>query len=205
MAMHYSSTQNSYQRRDFGNPVVQIVLLLIVIVLFSWFILLPKVSKTLTSRSALKASQNQLAKIESDQRELNQLVSKLKSSPEDVALVDEALPLNDRTSKTYVLLDSLVKSSGMTSTLINADDSKDVISAGDKATLQNPYQPGRSLHTITITASISGTMEQFRNLLQLIESNGRVLDVQSVDMIGGESETKFRLVVKAYTYENVKQ
>lgn len=203
MAMNPPSMKNSYERRDFGNPVVQIVLLLIVLVLFSWFILKPKYDQTMERRAQLKASQAQLAKIEEDQRELNRLVNELRSSPEDIALVDEALPLSGRTSKAYVLLDSLVKASGMTLDLISVDDATSLISAGDKDELNNPYQPGRSLHVISISSSVNGTMEQFRSLLQLIETNGRVLDIESVDIIGGEAETKFRINIKAYAYENV--
>ncbi len=46
-------------------------------------------------------------------------------------------------------------------------------------------------------------MEQFKNLLQLIETSGRVLDIDSVEVIGGEPLTKFRITVKAYAYEKL--
>lgn len=203
MAISTPSISSSYQRRDFGNPVIQAVLLLIVFVLFSWFILKPKYSQWNQRRTALKTAQDQLAKIESDQQDLNNLVDQLHSDSDDVQKVDEALPLSGRISKAYVVLNSLVQSSGMTLALISSDDSQSTVSAGDKAALANPYAVNRQLHTITLSTSVTGTMEQFKNLLQLIETNGRVLDVDSVEIIGGDTQTKFNMTVKAYAFEEV--
>lgn len=203
MVMSPPEMKNSYQRKDFGNPVIQIVLVTIILVIFSWFILRPKYDQAMQSRAHLKTAQTQLAQIEQDQVELNKLINELRSSPEDVALVDEALPLSGRISKVYVLLDNLVRSSGMTVSLISTADSTDLVTAGNKTLLANPYQPGRSLHTMTISADITGSMDQFRNFLQLVETNGRVLDIESVDIVGGETETNFRITLNAYAYETV--
>lgn len=204
MALNPPSIQNSSVRnKDFGNPIIQVILFAIVLVLFSWFLLKPKLSRSIEYRSKLKAAQAQMAGIEQDKADLNRLVAELQSSDSDVAKVDEALPLNGRVSKAYVLLDSLVRSSGMTLTLISADDTSKAISAADKSMLENPYQSGRELHTITLSTNISGTMEQFKNLLELLETNSRVLDIESVDVVGGEPLTKFRISVKAYSYERL--
>lgn len=204
MAMNPPQMKNSFQRRDFGNPAVQIVLAAIILVLFSWFILLPKYHDYQNNRVQLAAAKEQLTKIETDQRDLNRLVNELKSSPEEIEKIDEALPLTGRVSRVYVVLDNLVRSSAMSMSLLSVDDTTDIISAGDKAVLADPYKPGRSLHTLTVSASVVGTMEQFRNLLQLIETSSRVLDVDSVEIVAGDDgSATFRLTVKAYSYENV--
>lgn len=199
------SIQNSSSRASLesSSPIVQIVLLSIILVIFSWFVLKPKLSSSTEVRANLKTAESQLGKIQQDQQDLGRLLSELRSSTDEIAKVDEALPLSGRVSKAYVLLDSLVQSSGMTLTLISADDTSKAVSAADKALLENPYQPGRSLHTITLTTSVTGTMEQFKNLLQLIETSGRVLDIETVEVNGGEPLTKFEIKVKAYSYENV--
>ena len=199
------STQNSYERKDFGNPVVQIVLLLIVLVLFSWFVLKPKIGQTLERRTEIKNAQLQLSNIEADQADLDRLVNDLNQASDKVAAIDEALPLEGRVSKVYLMIDSYVRSSGMSLAIISADNSTDIIAAGDKDALQNPYEPGRTLYTTTLTSSVTGTMEQFKNLLELIETSSRVLDVSSVEIVSGGnldgSGTKFRITVKAYAYE----
>ena len=199
-AVHHT---NQNKKRDFGNPLIQATLLLIVLVLFSWFVLRPKLSQSSEKRNALKAAEQQLSGIKTDKQNLSKLVENLRDSEEEVAKVDEALPLTGRVSKVYVLLDNYVQSSGMTLTLISADDTSKAIASGEKSLLENPYQPGRKLHTVTLSASVTGTMEQFKNLLQLIETSGRVLDVESVEIFGGEAITKFRISVKAYAYEKL--
>lgn len=200
-----SPTIQSYipRSKNYGNPGIQAFLLLIVLVLVSWFLIKPKLVDSAQTRAELKAAETQLSGIQQDRKDLNKLVNQLRSSPEDVLKVDEALPLNGRITKMYVLLENLVRSSGMTLTLISAGDTSKTISAGDKEMLENPYQPGRELHTITLTTSVTGTMDQFKNFLELIETNGRVLDVETVEVIGGDPLTKFRITVNSYAYEKV--
>jgi hypothetical protein len=196
-------TKNNSSRN--ASNLFQGISIVIVLVLFSWFLIRPWMAKTIESRGKLKSAQKELSSIEADQMELNRLVTELHSSPEDVALVDEALPLNGRISKVYVLLDNLVRTSGMTMAVLSSEDSQSIISAGDKPVLAHPFQPGRKLHTIEIAASITGTMEQLKNLMQLMETNGRVLDVETLQVIGGDPVTKFRMTVKAYAYEKVEE
>ena len=202
MAMNPPSIQNgSTQSRSFGNPVVQAIMLLLILVLFSWFLLRPKLSQSMESRTNLVGVQSQLAQIQQENKDLESLVEQLHSSPDEIAKVDEALPLNGRVSKAYVLLENLVQTSGMGLTLLNADDTASIISAGDKELLKDPYQEGRELHTVTLSTSITGTMDQFKNFLQLVETSSRVLDVSAVEINGGEDPTKFRVTIKAYSYE----
>jgi Tfp pilus assembly protein PilO len=193
--------KNAAKIRDYGSPVIQVILLLVVLVLFSWYMIKPKLADLKVTKADLQSSQDQLAGVQQDKKDLTRLISDLHSATTDVAKVDEALPLNDRVSKLYLYMDSLVRSSGMTLTLISQDDVSGSVVAGDKKLLENPFQPGRQLHTISIGTSVSGTMEQFKNLLQLMETSGRVIDVDDIEVIGGDPITKFRLNVKAYSYE----
>ncbi len=204
MDMKPPSVQNntSSAARASNSSIIQIVLLAVIFVLFSWFILKPKLSHSTEVRSNLKAAEAQLAQTQQDQQDLKRLIGDLRSSSEEVAKVDEALPLSGRVSKAYVLLESLVRSSGMTLATISSSDSSKAISAADKALLANPYQPGRALHAITLSTTVTGSMEQFKNFLELVETNGRVLDVETVEINGDEPVTKFQIKVKAYTYEN---
>lgn len=203
MAMNAPTISSNYQRRDFGNPIVQVVLLLIILVLFSWFILKPKYAQYNQRKADLSTAQSQLKKIQNEQLDLDKLVKQLHSSADDVALLDEAVPLNGRISKVYVLLSGLVQNSGLSLGIISADETQSIISAGDKTTLADPYKGSRTLHTIIVSAQVNGSMEQFKNLLQLIETNGRLLDVDSVEVIGSDTQPKFRIKVKAYAYEDV--
>ncbi len=204
MTPNSPTIQNSNQHaRDFGSPVAQTFLLLIVLFLFSWFMIKPKLSQLVEQRSQLNKAEAQLAGVKSDKKKLSTLIEDLRDASGDVAKIDEALPLNGRISKVYVMLDDYVRTSGMTLTLISADDTSKTTSAGDKSILANPYQDGRQLHTVTLTTTVSGTMEQFKNFLQLVETSSRVLEVESVEVDGGEAQTKFKITVKAFSYEKL--
>ncbi len=203
MAFQAPSIHSVYQNKQFNNPLSQIILLLIVISLFSWFLFKPKLSEVITNRHTLTAAKSQLAAIDNEKRELNRLVSQLSSAGGDVSLIDEALPLSGRTSKPHILLENLAKSSGMVVVQITPDNTDDIISAGNKAVLADPFKAARKLNDATFTVSVTGTIDQFKNFLQLLETNGRVLDVTSLEVTGGEDVTKFRIKLKTYSYEAI--
>lgn len=203
MKFNTPNLKNSYQRRNFANPTLQAILFSIVVVIFTWFIVMPKLLTVTAARGELNKIQDQLKKTKSDELELNKLLTKLRASEDEVALVDEALPLTGRVSKANVLMENLVQTSGMSMSQLSSTDSQKIISAGDKSNLSDPFAKKRALYTITMTASVTGSMDQFRNLLELIETNSRVLDVDSMEIIGADQQIKFRVIVKAYAYESV--
>ncbi len=101
-------------------------------------------------------------------RELNKLIGQLQSAGDAVTLIDEALPLADRTTKLDVMLDNYAKASSMDIGQITVEETDDKkISAGDKEVLKEPYKASRKLATTTASVSISGTIDQFKNFLQL--------------------------------------
>lgn len=203
MTFNTPDIKNSYQKRDFASPTLQAVLIVIILVLFSWFVVKPKLTSVNAARAELKSIEAKLSQTKGDEAQLNELLTKLHASADDVALVDEALPLSGRISKANVLMESLVQTSGMSLAQLSSTDSQKIVSAGDKSTLADPFTKKRSLYTITMTASITGTMDQFRNLLELMENSSRVLDVESLSVLGGDQQIKFRVIVKAYAYEGV--
>lgn len=201
MTFNTPQIKNSYQQRDFTNPTLQAIMLAIIVVIFSWFIVKPKLADYTTTRNTLKTAQAKLKQSQEDQKNLNELIAKLRDSKDDVALIDEALPLQGRVSKSNVLMQNLVQSSGMSLSQLSTDDTSKIVSAGDKEGLADPFSKPRKLHTITMTTTLTGTMDQFKNLLELIETSSRVLDVESMDILGGDQQIKFRLIVKAYSFE----
>lgn len=196
-------TQSYHNNQSLKNPLLQSILVIIVIVLFSWFVLRPRLTTFNESRAQVQAAEAQFSKVESEKRDLDKLINELNSSPDELKAVDEALPLNGRISRVEYMMSQLVSDSGMTLAILGVDDTSKVIAAGDKAVLAEPFMPGRTLHTVTLTVSLTGTIEQLQNLLSLIENNTRVLDVDTLQILGGDEVTTFRLTVKAYSYEHV--
>ncbi len=184
------------------NPLFQSILILIVLALFSWFILIPKFNSYSEKSKILSTTENQLAQIESDEIELNQLISKLESSENQIKLVDEALPLSSRPTQLSLLFENYATSSGMQVSQINISDEtiSSAPAAGNKPVLEDPYGAKRALKVVGVSITTSGNIEQFKNFLQLVESSGRIVDVENMDVNSGDGTTKFTVKLKTYVY-----
>lgn len=181
----------------------EIALLAIIIILFSWFVLKPRVIVLTTLRNEQKAIEEQQASVADQKNQLLELVSKLESSSTDVAVLDEALPLNSRLTTMAVLTDSLAKSNGMSvaSIAVDGSESSKAIVAGDKTALSDPYKAQRKLNTATVLITTSGTLEQFVGFLNAIENSTRVMDVQTIDISGQEQgQLLFKVKVRGYSF-----
>lgn len=183
------------------NSILEIVALIVVIVLVGWFFVKPQMT-TLSERKALLVqARTDYQNVEQEKSALAQLSAKLKSSGADITLIDEALPLQNRPTHLEVLLDSLITASGMKIVDMDFQPSEDAeVVAGDKTTLENVYGTNRKLTTTDLALTISGSIEQFRNFLQLVETNGRIVDVTSMDMVNEEGNPVFKIKLKAYSY-----
>jgi hypothetical protein len=66
--------------------------------------------------------------------------------------------------------------------------------------LAKPYDATRKLQTIDLTVTATGNMDQFKDLLKLIETNSRILDITNIEISSQEGTTIFKLKIKAYIY-----
>lgn len=201
MAINPHSIEEFAQKQQITGPLGQSVLLLVAIILVGWFLLKPAYTDYQTKRAELKAARQQLANIEKDKAELDRLASQLRNSEAEVKITDEALPLISRVTRLDVLLDTLAKSSGLQVGDIDAQGIDGIISAGNKEVLKDPFGANRSLQTTEVTMFLTGTVDQLRNFLQLLETSGRLVDVSDMDVATGDGVTRFRLTLKAYSYD----
>ncbi len=192
--------ENTNKTRGTQTSVVETSALIIVIVVVGWFFVRPQMTVLKSAKSQLQQEQAEYQNVEKDKNDLNQLATKLKQSQIDLVLVDEALPLHNRPTQLEVLLDTLITATGMSATDLSLRQEEDSIAAGDKALLSNPYGANRKAQTTTVDLSVNGNIDQFKNLLQLIETNGRIIDVTGMSMINGSELTEFKLKLKAYNY-----
>lgn len=183
----------------------EIALLAIIIILFSWFVLKPKVIGLAQLRNEHEAINQQQAAVADQKAQLLELIGKLESSTTELAVLDEALPLNSRLTTMAVLTDSLAKSNGMSVASISVDgaESSKYIAAGDKASLTEPFKTERKLNTATVLITTSGTLEQFVGFLNAIENSTRVMDVQNIDISGQEQgQLLFKVKVRGYAFSS---
>ncbi len=200
MALNSQSFENAVQRQQLAGPLGQSVLLILVIVLFSWFLLKPAYSKYQQTHTDLAAAKQQLTAVENDKAELSRLVSQLKSSEQEVKITDEALPLIGRVTRLDVLIDTLAKSSGLQVAQITAQDTDSVISAANPEEKKDLYGATRSLQTTKVDVFVTGSIDQFRNFLQLLETTGRIIDISDLNITTGEGVVRYEVTLKAYSY-----
>ena len=197
-----SPTINSIsQQAKMNNPMLQAILIIILVVMFGWFIVLPKNSQVSEKKERLTTVEAQAKNLEEDLSTVNKLVSELESSGNEVKLVDEALPLSNRPTKIALLLEEFARSSGMQVAQINIDNVDDNLASGNKDELTKPYESSRSLTTTTVSVSVGGSIDQFKNFLTLLETSGRIIDVESFTVNSSEDSIRYNLRVLTYAYE----
>ncbi len=189
-----------YAQKQLRSPMLQSVLLIVIIVLFGWFILQPKYASTKASRAELDSFKQQQATLEADREELNRLINKLEDSEDEIKLVDEAVPLKTRATEISVLIESYSRATGLLLSQLNITGLEKFIAAGDKESLENPYAPGRDLQTADVQVVVTGSIDQFRNFLQLLETSGRIIDVDNLEVTSTSEGVTFRLRMKTYAY-----
>lgn len=188
-------TYDGKHRNRLFEAAVMFVAAVILVVFVAW----PKYQDSQTKADELSTAEKQFMTLESDRKTLAQLASKIDSSREEIALADQAIPLHGRITALNLLLDNMVVNSGMQLASLIPDEGTDGIVAGDKKLIDDPYGSNRKLQTIATTMTVTGPVEQFRQLLKLIETSPRLMDVDNISISKAE-ELVYKVHLKAYFY-----
>lgn len=198
-------------KNDFGSPIkdqttqhtaFEIGLLIIVIGLFYWFIVMPKKAAVETLQTQYQTLSQQQATVKENKKKLATAIAEMKAHPQEVAIINEALPLDNRVTKLYIALESLTQDSGMTVGNINISYNGAEDMAGNKPMLQSPFTAKRTLHKLTTALNVTGTFDQFQALLNKIESSGRLINMSSLSIDAGKDQLlNFNVNLEAYYYE----
>ncbi len=187
--------------KPYRFSIVETFLLIVVIGLFSWFILLPKKAAVQTRENELKDLVNQQQSIASKVSTLKGLIAQLESHQKQVSYLDEALPLEGRTSKLQILLNSITASAGVTVGDMNIMSDSEQVFATNTDTAQESFKASRSLKKLTANVYVIGTYEQLKAFLEKVEETGRILDIVSLDLgASQDNQLDLRLVVTSYYY-----
>ncbi len=189
-----------------GEPEVrhglfEVVLLLVIIGLFYWFMVVPKKADLAAASGSLSELQDQQKNLNENKRKLLNLIDSLKSHSKEVAQMDEALPLENKPTDLQLVLENMIQSSGMTVSSNDIAYQADGVIAGDKAMLQDPYKPARKIKKQDANLHVIGTVEQFQELLKKVETNGRLMDIKSIEIRSTkDGQLDFNLQLEAYNY-----
>lgn len=191
---------NQFRRTGRRNPVFEIVLLLLVLALFFWFVVRPKMDQLAGSQDTLAAVQQTASSLSKDLANLKALVEVLKNSPDEVAKLDEALPLENNNVRINQLITTLAKTSGVILAEINVASQNDAVVAGNKTVLQNPFGGERILRKINADVHVIGNFNQLVAFLQKLENNARIMDIRAL-RLGGDQDGFLDLKINLDLYD----
>ena len=179
---------------------MEAILALAVAVLVFWFLVLPKQAKVSAAANELKKLETLQAQFEKNRATTETLVGKLSGSTAAISELDEAIPLDARPTKVRLAVESLARSLDLTLSTLEISSRTDSITAGSRTTVKDPFGVDRSLQVFNVTAELSGSVEQLQAFLEKVESSGRVLQVENMDVSAGQDRPSMRLTMAAYYY-----
>ena len=194
----------SFSANDNGHQytIFEAVLLVIVGILFFMFILQPKRAELVAAQEREVKLEEQNRKVQKNKATLLSLIKELKNHPEQISELDEALPLESRITRYRIAIESLVANSGMKIGDVSIETGPDRPAAGNKGVLANPFGQVRKLQKFNTNITVAGTFEQFIGLLKKLETSGRVIDVNSIEVRSSKEDSlEFRITSQSYFYE----
>jgi Tfp pilus assembly protein PilO len=188
-------------RTSFSGSVFELIFLLIIIFLGYWYLVLPKSDEYSGFQDQLKNLQARRTEINAQQKVFDVLVQDLNAQTDNLTALDDMLPLDAKPSRLYLLMESIMQRAGLGSGVVSIEIDPQTPVAGNAAASAQSLDSDRTVKTIGINVSGTGTIDQLDNLLHLLESSGRVLQVQGMDISQGRGEQLiFRLTLHTYSY-----
>lgn len=183
--------------------ILQSSLLVVISGLVFWFLVMPKNDLVASQRADLDHLKETEKSTASMLTKLNNLGQVLDSSTEQVAKLDELLPLDSRSTKVQVMLERYVGASGMSLANVTVDfpPEENIYASGNAELQKDPFKEERQRRIANVTLQVTGQMTQFESLLKTIETGSRLFDTQSIEVKGqDDGSLAIRLKLKTYFY-----
>lgn len=185
--------------RNATSSYVEVGLVILIIGLFYWFMVLPK-------QRGLKVQNEQLAKLQDEDKsladnvaKLQSLIEKLKESKSNVQKLDEALPLKGKTFGINIVLQEYAELAGVILAPANLNTKPDYVIAGNISQLENPFEGKRSLQKLSTNLQVLGTFPKLINFVKKIENSPRLIQINDFQVENGK-EGLLNLVMSIDTY-----
>ena len=171
------------------------------------FLDVPMVQGILNSRGEVKSKQTALLEKEAFIKTIEGLIEKYKTNQEILKNLDVILPGDSDVPNLLVELEALAKAGGMMISdikiaSVETKSSSRADTAGGEGVVQK--QASVNYQVIAITLVVKGDYAAFKNFLQAIETNIRLVDLESADFNatseGAASLFDFNVVLKTYYY-----
>lgn len=184
--------------------IVCVVLMILIVV----FLVYPAYQVNRQKADTLSQAQGEVTTLKGLEQEVEAVIAKIKSSPEQMNTLAIAIPDKPLIPDLYAHLETLANSTNLKIDSIQSTDltstEKDnigTVGAVGLASTEAPI-PG-TLGVVSVNLGLKGDVPSFVLFLDNLGRSMRIIDVQSVgitsaDAQSGQTEFTFRLVLKAY-------
>ncbi len=191
----------SVEVRSFKSTNIQILAVLIFIALFFWFMIKPKRAELAEKRAELAVLVKERGTIQAQTASLKGLIAKMGKFPAELAMLDEALPLDSRRTKVQILVQNLANESGVTVGDVAVTAKEEQVYGNDQKIITDPFYAKRTLKTLSCNVNAYGDFFQLKSFLQKIENSGRLMDITGMDMTpSGKGQLGLRINFKTYYF-----
>ncbi len=188
-------------KSSFSGSVFEIIFLIIIIVIGYFYLVSPKQSAYNDISDQLTSLKKKQDTLKTQKEAFDKLVQELEAQPEAVAQLDSTLPLDNKPSRLYVLLENLIQGAGLTTGTVSVDSDAQAVVAGAKTATDQAFATDHKIKPTTISVSASGTVDQLTGFLTRLETSTRLLEVNSLDISQGRGDQLiFKVGLKAYSY-----
>lgn len=188
-------------RSSFSGSVFEIIFLIIITVVGYFYLVAPKQTVYNDVRDQLTGLKKKQDALDTQKKAFDKLVQDLAADPQAVSDLNSTLPLDSKPSKLYVLLESLIQGSGLTTGSVSVDSDAQTIVAGMKTPADKEFSVDHKIKPTTISVNATGTVDQLGSFLQKLENSTRLLEITSLDISQGRGDQLiFKVGLKAYSY-----
>lgn len=188
-------------KSSFSGSVFEIIFLIIIIVIGYFYLVAPKQRAYNDVSDQLAGLKKKQETLKTQKEAFDKLVQELGAQSEAVAQLDSTLPLDSKPSKLYVLLESLVQSSGLTTGSVTVESDAQAVVAGTKTPADKSFATDHKIKPTIVAVSATGTVDQLTGFLTRLETSTRLLEVNSLDVSQGRGDQLiFKVGLKAYSY-----
>lgn len=183
------------------GSLFEIGLLVTISILLYMYLLGPKLDEYHGRQDTFRDLEKQYSDLQRQEQVFQNLQTQMRDKVESVNLLDNTLPLNDKLTRMYILVNDLAGRAGINAASIGVQPDSSLPAAGDKVTLTAPFTAARRLATVPVVVSGTGTIDQLSGFLRLVETSTRLLDVTSMDISQGQDDQLiFKVALQGYTY-----
>ena len=196
------------QRKQYG--LGKFILATLVAVLILVFLVIPKFNEYRSVAKQLKEAEDITARLEQEDVEITRRLSEFQTQKDQIDLLNQAIPDRSDIPDLYAHLETLLKTSNLTLSAIQAVDQTPVIEQNPGAatgtetmTIGAPQEqqltPTPSLGMVSVSLEAQGALEGYKQFLSSLEKSLRIIDVQNVEINTDENGIlTYRITLRTY-------